>query len=416
MRIAMFCWEFYPRLVGGLGTYAIEISRKFKELGNEVTVFTLNDGNLKTKEEWNGIEIHRPLILDVSDIFPFLVTDDLKKWGTSIKLFSDIFAYNLLSATKFVNFCVKKEKRKFDIVAIHDWLSSITGLAIRKDLEKIPIAFHLHSVEEQRSLGSGSEVVKYLEKTMAEKADKIITVSNSMKEFLTRLNYPKDKIEVCYNGCDPKKYDPKKVKKEDVESLKKFYGIKENEKVIFFIGRLTWVKGVKNLIKAMPSVLKDFPESKLIILGKGEEYSELIDLSKKLGIEDKVKIRSEWVSEEERILHYAMADVCVFPSITEPFGIVCLEAMAMEKPVVVGASGVNGLREQVIPSGKDRTGTHVNGENPEDIAWGIKETFKNFEEAKKWGKNGRKRVLKEFTWDMVAKKTLKIYESLLEKS
>ncbi|MEM5800003.1 MAG: glycosyltransferase family 4 protein [Candidatus Aenigmatarchaeota archaeon] len=414
MRIAIFCWEFYPRLVGGLGTYAVEISRKFEEMGNEVTVFTLNDGTLKTKEEWQGIEIHRPLILDVSDIFPFIVTEDLKKWGTSIKLFSDIFAYNLLSATKFVNFCIKKEKRKFDIVAIHDWLSSITGLAIRKEIGKIPIVFHLHSVEEQRSLGSGSEVVKYLEKTMAQKADKIITVSNSMKEFLIKLGYPQEKIVVCYNGCDPEKYNPKKVKKEKLEKLKEYYGIKEGEKMIFFIGRLTWVKGIKNLIKAMPIVLKDFPESKLIILGKGEEYSELVELSKKLGISDKVKIRSEWVSEEERILHYALADVCVFPSISEPFGIVSLEAMAMEKPVVVGAAGVSGLREQVIPSGKERTGTHVNGESPEDIAWGIKETFKNFEEAKKWGKNGRKRVLKEFTWSIAAKNTLKVYESLVK--
>lgn len=414
MRIAVFCWEFYPRLVGGLGTYAVEISKKFEEFGNEVTVFTLNDGSLKTKEEWNGIEIHRPLILDVSDIFPFLVTEDLRKWGTSIKLFSDIFAYNLLSATKFVNFCIKKEKRKFDIVAIHDWLSSITGLAIRKELEKIPIVFHLHSVEEQRSLGSGSEVVKYLEKTMVQKADKIITVSNSMKEFLIKLGYPQEKIVVCYNGCDPEKYDPKKVKKEKLEKLREYYGIKEGEKVIFFIGRLTWIKGVKNLIKAMPLVLKDFPESKLIILGKGEEYSELVELSKKLGISDKVKIRSEWVSEEERILHYALADVCVFPSISEPFGIVSLEAMAMRKPVVVGAAGVSGLREQVIPSGKNRTGTHVNGESPEDIAWGIKETFKNFEEAKKWGKNGRKRVLKEFTWSIAARNTLKVYESLVK--
>ncbi|MEM7825260.1 MAG: glycosyltransferase family 4 protein [Candidatus Aenigmatarchaeota archaeon] len=414
MRIAIFCWEFYPRLVGGLGTYAVEISRKFREMGNEVTVFTLNDGSLKTKEEWNGIEVHRPLILDVSSIFPFIVTEDLKKWGTSIKLFSDIFAYNLLSATKFVNFCIKKEKRKFDVVAIHDWLSSITGLAIRKELEKIPIVFHLHSVEEQRSLGGGSEVIKHLERTMAEKADKIITVSDPMKDLLIKINYPQEKINVCYNGCDPKKYDPKKVNNEKLEKLKELYGIKDGEKVIFFIGRLTWVKGVKNLIKAMPSVLKDFPESKLIIIGKGEDYSELLELSRKLGIEDRVKIRSEWVSEEERILHYALADVCVFPSISEPFGIVSLEAMSMEKPVVVGAAGISGLRHQVIPSGINRTGTHVNGEDPEDIAWGIKETFKNFEEAKKWGKNGRKRVLKEFTWEIAAKNTLKIYKSLLE--
>ncbi|MEM5791133.1 MAG: glycosyltransferase, partial [Candidatus Aenigmatarchaeota archaeon] len=119
-------------------------------------------------------------------------------------------------------------------------------------------------------------------------------------------------------------------------------------------------------------------------------------------------------SEDERILHYALADLCVFPSISEPFGIVSLEAMSMEKPVVVGAAGVNGLREQVIPSGENRTGVHVNGENPQDIAWGIKEILRNFEEAKKWGKNGRKRVLKEFTWERAAKRTLEIYEKVIK--
>ena len=109
MKIAFFVWEYFPRLVGGLGSYAIEITRKFKEMGNEVTVFTLNDGTLKTKEEWNGIEIHRPMLVDMSDVFPFLVTEDLKKWGTHIKLFADIFNYNILSSSKFLNLLLKKE-------------------------------------------------------------------------------------------------------------------------------------------------------------------------------------------------------------------------------------------------------------------------------------------------------------------
>ena len=411
MKLGFFVWEFYPKLVGGLGTYAIEITKKFEELGHEVSVFTLNDGSLPTREEWNGIEIHRPLILDASDIFPFFVVEDLRRWGKNIKLFSDIFAYNLLSATKFVNDCVKKQKEKFDLVAIHDWLSSISGLLIKKDLKDLPLFFHVHSVEEQRSFGGGSEVVKHLEKSMAQMANHIITVSKSMKEYLLSLGYP-NKITVCYNGCDPKKYDPKNVDEKKLDELKKKYEIKPNEKVILFVGRLTWVKGVYNLINAMPLVLKEFPNTKLVILGKGEQYGDLLVQIQKLGIANKVDIRSEWVSEEERILHYALADVCVFPSISEPFGIVSLEAMAMEKPVVVGAAGVSGLREQVIPSGSNRTGVHVNGENPEDIAWGIKEVLKNFEEAKKWGKNGRKRVLKEFTWDIAAKRTLKVYEKI----
>jgi glycogen(starch) synthase len=112
-------------------------------------------------------------------------------------------------------------------------------------------------------------------------------------------------------------------------------------------------------------------------------------------------------------LHYAASDICIFPSVYEPFGIVSLEAMAMEKPVVVGARGVVGFREQVLSSGPDQNGVHVNGEDPLDIAWGIKETLRNPEKARNWGENGRKRVIEYFTWRKVADETLKIYESLL---
>jgi len=126
----------------------------------------------------------------------------------------------------------------------------------------------------------------------------------------------------------------------------------------------------------------------------------------------KVIIRSEFVSEEERIAHYALSDVCVFPSFAEPFGIVSLEAMAMKKPVVVGASGISGFREQVIPEGEEQTGIHINGKNPEDIAWGIKEILKNPERAKKMGENGRKRVEETFNLDVLARNTLFLYEKI----
>jgi glycogen(starch) synthase len=411
MRIAFFCWEFWPRLVGGLGTYAIEITKKFVEMGHEVTVFTLNDGSLPTKDYWNGIEIHRPMILDSSEIFPIFVREDLKRWGHHIKFFSDIFAFNYLSASKLVNQLIKKEQRKFDIISFHDWLAGFAGIMVKNNTSS-PAVFHVHSLEEQRSLGGGSEVVKEIERESARKSDKIITVSYSMKEFLESLGYPKEKINVVYNGIDAEKYSLKKVNWGLVEKLRERYKIKD-EKVILFIGRLTWVKGVANLIRAMPEVLKSFPNVKLVILGKGESYTDLIQLKQSLGIGFKVEIRSEWVSEEERIAHYALADVCVFPSISEPFGIVSLEAMSMERPVVVGARGVSGLREQVIPNGENRCGVHINGEDPNDIAWGIKVVLENFEEAKKWGKNGRRRVIENFTIEKTAKETLKIYESLI---
>ena len=82
----------------------------------------------------------------------------------------------------------------------------------------------------------------------------------------------------------------------------------------------------------------------------------------------------------------------------------------MTKPIIVGAQGVVGFREQVIPHGPDQNGVHVNGGAPTDIAWGIKETLCDPDRAKKWGQNGRKRVLQYFTWEEAAKQTLQIYD------
>jgi glycosyltransferase involved in cell wall biosynthesis len=163
----------------------------------------------------------------------------------------------------------------------------------------------------------------------------------------------------------------------------------------------------------MPIVLREYPNTKLLILGKGEQQMDIEETADRLGIKDKIVYRFDFVPENERILHYAASDVCIFPSTYEPFGIVSLEAMAMEKPVVVGARGVVGFREQVISSGSDQNGVHVNGEDPSDIAWGIEEVLRNPEKSRNWGENGRKRVLEYFTWRNVAEETSKIYESLL---
>ena len=414
MRIGFFVWEYPPALVGGLGTYADYITREFVAMGNDVTVFTLNPGNLKTREIVKGVEVHRPLIADASNVFPMFVIDDLKKWGTNIRLFNDIFIYNVLSATKFINSMLKKEGCVYDVVCVHDWLSSIAGIIIKNET-KVPVVFHVHSTEWGRSGGQGSEVVSYLEWAMAQRADRIITVSHAMQEDLVRHGWPKAKISVVWNGVDPERYNPKKCKPEEVEAIRSRYGIKPDEKMVLFLGRLTWVKGVINLVQAMPMVLAEHPNTKLVILGKGEQQNDIVEAAVRLGISDKLICRFDFVPEKERILHYAAADVCVFPSTYEPFGIVSLEAMAMEKPIVVGAQGVVGFREQVVSFGPDQNGVHVNGGNPADIAWGIKEVLCDPERAKKWGENGRKRVLQYFTWRKAAEQTLQIYEMLQHK-
>jgi glycosyltransferase involved in cell wall biosynthesis len=341
------------------------------------------------------------------------VIDDLKRWGKNIRFFNDVFMYNILSSTKFINELIRKRGEHFDIVCVHDWLSCISGL-ITKNETKIPVVFHVHSTEWGRSGGHGSEVISHLEEAVAQAADRIITVSNAMQDDLTKHGWSQSKISVVWNGVDPKRYDPENCVEEDVLKLREKYGIPSGWNMILFLGRLTWVKSVKNLVQAMPMVFEEFPKTKLVILGKGEEQSDIVETSNRLGIMDKVVYRFDFVPEDERILHYAASDVCVFPSVYEPFGIVSLEAMSMAKPVVVGARGVVGFREQVLSSGPGQNGIHINGEDPTDIAWGINEVLREPQRAKEWGENGRKRVLDYFTWKKVAEQTLGVYSKLVQ--
>jgi glycosyltransferase involved in cell wall biosynthesis len=416
MKMAVLVYEYPPKIVGGLGTYAAEITRKFVLMDHDVTVFTMNDdaSSLPTREIWRGIEIHRPLHIDISDSLPDVLAEDVRKWGRGIQLFSKILVYNYLSASKLVNELIKKENFKYDIVIAHDWLSAISGITVKKEVG-LPFAFHVHSTEKGRTLGNGSEVVSNIELRGAKAADLIVTVSYAMKEELMKLGFPKDKIQVCYNGVDPQKYNPETVSAEEAKRIRNSYSIKDDELMILFVGRLVGVKGIDKLIMAMPHVLQKNPKAKLVILGVGDLQDYIVNLVRTMRLQDSVKLNFNFVSEEERILHYAACDMAVFPSLYEPFGIVALEAMSMERPVVVGAAGVSGMREIVVCCGEEQCGFHVDPSNPSDIAWGINSTLENQEKRKWLGKNGRKRVLEEFTWDKIAEKTVEAYEKIIKR-
>jgi len=240
-------------------------------------------------------------------------------------------------------------------------------------------------------------------------------VSYAMKDELVQLGFPKEKIQVSYNGVDPQKYDPSSVTPEQIKKVKESYGLKEDELMILFLGRLVAVKGVDKLIMAMPHVLQKFPKAKLVVVGVGDLQEYLQNLARTIRMDQYVKFRFDFIPEEERILHYAACDLAAFPSLYEPFGIVALEAMAMEKPVVVGAAGISGMREIVICCGEEQCGFHVDPNNPSDIAWGIISALESPEKRTWLGKNGRKRVLKEFTWSRIAEKTIELYEKILHR-
>jgi len=413
LKIAYFVWEYPPQLVGGLGTYAENMTKRLVRRGHEVCVFTLNTGRLPTRSIIDGVEVHRPLVIDASDIFATIGGEGVRRMGGRIKFFSDVLTYNILSVSKLIYDLVAAEGYSFDILSIHDWLSGMGGVIAKKSL-KLPMVFHVHSTEWGRAGGGGSSVISSIEYETAKAADRVVTVSNAMQTDLERHGWPAEKISVVWNGVDEKLYNPGNVSRDEAAQLRQRYGVDEGDILILFVGRLTWFKGVRNLIQAMPLVLSEFPNVKLLVLGKGEEQRDLLELSHRLGISESVRFRFEFVDERERILHYAASDLAVFPSLYEPFGIVSLEAMALSKPVVVGARGTVGFREQVVPSGPEQNGVHVNGEDPADIAWGIKEVIRDPEGAKAMGRRGRERVLRLFTLDRSAEQTEVVYKEVLE--
>ncbi len=413
LEIVFFVNEFPPYVVGGLGTYAEYITREFVKVGHDITIFSTHINGAPTRDVYKGVEVHRPIVenVNISSVLPMFIPEEVRRWSeTGRKYFGDILIYNILSASKLVNDLVRMERRKVDLIVSHDWLGSMGGVLASQGLKK-PFVFHLHSTEEGR-VGNGSATIKRLERIAAEEAERLVTVSYAMRDNLVSLGYDESKIRVVYNGIDVDKYDPKRFPSENPK-IRQDLGISDDEYLILFVGRLAWVKGADTLIHAMPEVLSRVHNVKLVIVGMGDQQELLKHEVDKLGLHGKVIFKFEFLPEIEKIKHYAASDICIFPSKYEPFGIVCTEAMTMGKPVIVGAKGVSGFREQVVPTGPNQCGFHIDPYDPHDIAKFIVILLEDEELRRKCGENARKRVLEMFTWEKVAKDTLKVYENVM---
>lgn len=409
MKIAYIVDEFPPFFRGGLGTYAMEITREYVKNGQEITAFSRNSGKDKTNDSWNGINVHRPVLMNMADMLPLLSPGDVSRWNQGDQTqFNNTMLYNLLSSSKLINDLVANQGQSFDLVAAHDWLAFPAGILARANLP-VPLVVHYHSTEPGRSNGGGSPMIQEIERLAATKADLIITVSYAMRDELMRLGYPEHKIRVVYNGVDTKKYAPDSFSQKEIKAFRAKIGVGDAP-MIFFVGRLTWVKGADTLTEAMAQIAREVPDAKLVIVGKGEQEDMLRQIVRSNGLENNVIFNFNYITEDERRLYYAASDICIFPSKYEPFGIVSLEAMSMGKPVIVGATGTSGFREQIIPCGENINGYHINPHDASDIAKYTIVLLKNKELRKTMGINARKHALEHFTWDKAARDTLLVYE------
>ncbi|HID43874.1 MAG TPA: glycosyltransferase family 1 protein, partial [Archaeoglobaceae archaeon] len=297
MKVAHFIWDFSLYNSGRPQRFVSQLGHWLAKMGHNVTVFTSKGGNSQGK---GVFETHCMESIDFSDILPLFVCSELQNWGNGLRFFAHILSYNILAASKLVKM---NRERNYDVVHLHDWPSVLSAACLKKELDS-PFVFQIHSTEKGRSHGLGSKTIEALEYKGMDMADIVVTVSNAMRAELQSLGVNGDKLRVIYNGVDAGKFRPERVSPDLVKKLKEHYDI--SGETILFTGRLAQVKGVHNLVMAMPEVLKEFPEAKLIILGTGELDAQINFIIEHLGLKDSVILKNEIVDEEERIIHYGI--------------------------------------------------------------------------------------------------------------
>jgi 1,4-alpha-glucan branching enzyme len=297
----------------------------------------------------------------------------------------------------------------FDLIHAHDWLVVFAAQALKHQF-RLPLIATIHATERGRVQGKTlcTELQRNIhdaEWRLTYEAWRVITCSHHMaSEVQTYFCAPPGKIDVVPNGVDP--YRNGHWTQADLADCR-FRHVASDRRVVFAVGRLVYEKGFHLLIRAIPQVLAEFPNTQFIVAGRGPEAQNLMQQASKMGITDKVHFPG-FVSNEERDYLYHIAACAVFPSLYEPFGIVALEAMAAGCPVVVAEVG--GLGE-VVRHGK--TGVTVYPDDAQSVAWGISNTLCAPALAAARAEEARRVIQCEFNWDAIAVRTISAYQQVL---
>lgn len=390
MRILMLSWEYPPRIVGGISRVVYNLSQKLGKLGNEVHVITLWEQDTKEYENTENVHVHRVKTIDID-------TNSFIDWVMQLN-----FVF-IEKAIKIIN-----ETGTFDVIHAHDWVVAFAACTIKKSY-LIPLCATIHATEHGRNLGIYNDTQKYINKVewwFSYEAWEIITNSHYMKNEVKRLfNLPDEKIKMIYNGIDFERFEGYK---KNLEFRRKYAA--DCEKIVLFVGRLVSAKGVDLLIDAAPRVLEHYNDAKFIIVGKGPQFDCLNEKANLMGIKEKVLLTG-YIEDDELHNLYMVSDVAVFPSRYEPFGIVALEGMLANIPVI--ASDTGGLSEIIE---HDVDGFKFYAENSNSLADNILKAFNNPDICKEIIFNAKKKIKELFNWEKISNKTLAVYNEIIEES
>ncbi len=392
MRVLMLSWEYPPHVVGGLGKHVTELLPALSRQGVEVHLITPDWASGAEREEADErIVIHRaptPVAVDKLDFYA-----NTKRANAPLR-----------EVAKRVIEC----EGPFDVIHAHDWLVGFAAAEVKHE-ERLPLLVTIHATEWGRSRGSLhsklQRAIHDAEWRLTYEAWRVITTSGYMaNEVMNVFQAPHDKIDVIPNGIDTTRFD--RLEGVDLSHLRARFAL-PNERLIFSVGRLVHEKGFHVLVDAAPQVLAAAPDAKFVVAGTGPAWEDLQRRADERGLGPKIYFPG-FITDEARDGLLKLADVAVFPSLYEPFGIVALEAMAAKAPVVV--SSVGGLGE-VVKHGE--TGITVFPDNPQSLAWGILHTLQYPYWARLRVQNAYRVVVNEYNWRVVAEKTAAVYERVV---
>ena len=373
MRVLMLGWEFPPFISGGLGTACFGLTRAMSQLGIEV-VFVLP--RPVTSEYTSHVKVASPTsvglrlaaseLIDEEDFAnvtfrtlpsmmqPYQTSDSYKQKLESLEKSQTILSeqqwlasqqyeegnsngshygenlYNEVQRYARLATVIARDEH-FDVVHAHDWMTYPAGIAVAA-LSGKPLVVHIHSTEFDRSGENVNQMVYDIERQGLQAADRVIAVSYLTRSIVTsRYAVSEDKVSVVYNAIE---------RNGSLLNAPKASGITKDEKIVLFLGRITMQKGPEYFLAAAKKVLEIMDNVKFVMAGSGDLIRRTIELAAEMGIGHKVLFTGFLRGNDvDRI--FQMADLFVMPSVSEPFGLVPLEALRNDVPVIISKqSGV----------------------------------------------------------------------------
>ncbi|MHB1809956.1 MAG: glycosyltransferase family 4 protein [Solirubrobacteraceae bacterium] len=393
-RALILSWEYPPLIEGGLARHVRKLSEALVASGAEIEVLTRGGETVAPAQETpvhesrGGVGVHRvrepPCPRELERFLPWVrrMNEDMLAAGEELM-----------------------SERRYDLVHGHDWLVAHAAHELARRM-RVPYVTTIHATEHGRHKGyvqrSPQSEIHSCERQMARRADSVIVCSHYMRGHVADVfGIDEERVAVIPNGIDPSELRPVG----DLAALRAELA-RPDQRLVLLVGRLVYEKGFQLALDALPAVIEKVGGVRFVIAGSGTHEAELRAQASRLRLDAHGSFLG-WIGDDALHSLYRVCDLCVVPSLYEPFGLVALEAMASGCPCIVADTG--GLRE-VVPPG-ERVGLRFNGGDPQHLGTMIERMLLDAPLRERLVAEASEHVL-GFDWMDVAARTLELYAGL----